>query len=616
MISKVILEKIFNMNDNPISSSTISVQMAYDNYLKKKYIVNRKYQRKLVWTLEEKAAFIDSLSKWYSVPLFLFASKEEQGVIQYEIIDGMQRLNAIMSFIENEYPLESNGQKGYFDLNTLASTKSLFDEGLLEQQTPILDRQICVNITNYPLPYSIINADTKSIEAIFRRINSFGKQLSNQEIRQAGAVGVFPNLVRKVSSDIRHDVSPSDLVVLNKMKEISLSNKKLKYGIVMEDTFWVKQKIVTIQNMRVSRDEELVAWILSYMILGDQVEPSSKALNHLYQYDEDTDNKLSMQMETAIAHIGEDVIISWFRTIHAEMLKILQLANKNFRTLVYSDAYSEGLVRTYQVIFLALFELIIKGGMSVYNYNKLIQTLDNIALNHLKGISDSNWKSQTRIQKIQAVKGIILPCFKKRKGGDVAKENWIFELDNIIRLSRIEGTQYDFKTGFHDLETGEFNKKLVAKIVEILTAEVNKAPETKGYVIVGITEGEETLKKFQKLYGTTKGMKFEGTDFYITGVQDEIEKYYKGSGDNLQNEILSAIRKSPVDEAVKNEIMTHFRMAKYGEYDIIIFELSSHDKPVLFNDTIYVRNGNQTKQIEGVKATLDIYKNVFKTDYE
>lgn len=604
------------MNDNPISSSTISVQMAYDNYLKNKYIVNRKYQRKLVWTLEEKAAFIDSLSKWYSVPLFLFASKEEQGVIQYEIIDGMQRLNAIMSFIENEYPLESNGQKGYFDLNTLASTKSLFDQGLLEQQTPILDRQICVNITNYPLPYSIINADTKSIEAIFRRINSFGKQLSNQEIRQAGAVGIFPNLVRKVSSDIRHDVSPSDLVVLNKMKEISLSNKKLKYGIVMEDTFWVKQKIVTIQNMRVSRDEELVAWILSYMILGDQVEPSSKALNHLYQYDENTDNKLSMQMETAIAHVGEDVIISWFRTIHAEMLKILQLANKNFRTLVYSDAYSEGLVRTYQVIFLALFELIIKDGMTVYNYTKLIQTLDHIALNHLKGISDSNWKSQTRIQKIQAVKGIILPCFKKRKGGDVAKENWILELDNIIRLSRIEGTQYDFKTGFHDLETGEFNKKLVAKIVEILTAEVNKAPETKGYVIVGITEGEETLKKFQKLYGTTKEMKFEGTDFYITGVQDEIEKYYKGSGDKLQDEILSAIRKAPVDEAVKNEIMTHFRMAKYGEYDIIIFELSSHDKPVLFNDTIYVRNGNQTSAIEGVKATLDIYKNVFKTDYE
>lgn len=423
------------MNDNPIASSTISVQMAYENYLNQKYVVNRKYQRKLVWTIEEKSAFIDSLSKWYSVPLFLFASKEEQGIIQYEIIDGMQRLNAIMSFIENEYPLFYNGQEGYFDLNTLSSTKSLFDQGVLKQQQPILDRQVCVNITNYPLPYSIINADTKSIEAIFRRINSFGKQLSNQEIRQAGAVGAFPNLVRKISSDIRHDVSPTDLVILNKMKEISLSNKRLKYGIVMEDTFWVKQKIVTVPNMRVSRDEELVAWILSYMILGTQVEPSSKALDYLYQYEEDGNNKLSEQMETAITHLGENNIISWFHDVHAEILQVLKLANKNFRNLVYSEDYSEGLVRTYQVVFLAFFELLIKEKMVVSNYDKLIKTLDHIAQNHLKGISGSNWNSKTRIQKILAIKGIIEPCFKKRKGGDVTKENWLLELDNIINGS-------------------------------------------------------------------------------------------------------------------------------------------------------------------------------------
>ncbi len=602
------------MNDNPISSLTISVQMAYDNYLSNKYIVNRKYQRKLVWTLEEKAAFIDSLSKWYSVPLFLFASKENKGVIQYEIIDGMQRLNSIMSFIENEYPLEYDGHKGYFDLNTLASTKSLLDQGVLEQQHPILERQICVNITNYPLPYSIINADTKSIEAIFRRINSFGKQLSNQEIRQAGAVGVFPNLVRKVASDIRHDVSPSDLVVLNKMKEISLSNKKLKYGIIMEDTFWVKQKIITVQNMRVSRDEELVAWILSYMILKDKVEPSSKALNDLYQYNEKSDNKLSTAMEVAIANLSEDTIIAWFRTVHAEMLKLLQMSNKNFRNLVYSDDYSEGLVRTYQVVFLALFELLIKEKMIITNYERLIKILDRIGINHLQGISDSNWKAKTRIQKIQAVRGIISSCFKKKKGSDVTKENWILELDNMVRLSRIEGTQYDFKTGFHDLNTGKYNKALVPKIVEILTAEVNKGPETKGYVVVGVTEGETSLKMFQKLYKTSSSKKFEGTDFYITGVQHEIEKYYDGSGDKLQDIVLTSIRKTPIEDSVKNEIMANFRMAKYGNNDIIIFELSSHDKPVLFNDTIYVRNGNQTKPITGAKAILDFSKNIFRTD--
>ena len=96
------------MQENPISSSNLSVQMCYQNYLDGKYIVNRRYQRKLVWTLEEKQAFIDSLSKNYSVPLFLFATKEKEGNVKYEIIDGMQRLNAIMSFIENDFPIKVN----------------------------------------------------------------------------------------------------------------------------------------------------------------------------------------------------------------------------------------------------------------------------------------------------------------------------------------------------------------------------------------------------------------------------------------------------------------------------------------------------------------------------
>lgn len=178
------------MQDNPISSTALSVQMCYQNYLAGKYVVNRRYQRKLVWTLEEKQAFIDSLSKNYSVPLFLFATKEKDGNVQYEIIDGMQRLNAIMSFMEDEFPIEINGVSYYFDLNTLTDTKYLLDQGKLEQKQPVLDRQLCVNITNYPLPNTHINTDERNIEEIFRRINSYGKQLSRQEIRQAGALRI------------------------------------------------------------------------------------------------------------------------------------------------------------------------------------------------------------------------------------------------------------------------------------------------------------------------------------------------------------------------------------------------------------------------------------------
>lgn len=121
---------------------------------------------------------------------------------------------------------------------------------------------------------------------------------------------------------------------------------------------------------------------------------------------------------------------------------------------------------------------------------------------------------------------------------------------------------------------------------------------------------------FRKHYGTSKGEKFEGTDFYITGIQDELKKYYGDSGDKLQNDILNIIRKAPIEDSVKNEIMTKFKMVKYRDNDIIVFELSSHKSPVLYNDTLYVRNGNQTKPISGVKATLAFYKDVFSIDYE
>ena len=54
-------------------SKSESIQSVYENYISKKYIVNRRYQRKLVWSIQEKEAFIDSIYRRYSVPLFLFA---------------------------------------------------------------------------------------------------------------------------------------------------------------------------------------------------------------------------------------------------------------------------------------------------------------------------------------------------------------------------------------------------------------------------------------------------------------------------------------------------------------------------------------------------------------
>ncbi|EEZ9770429.1 TPA: DUF262 domain-containing protein, partial [Escherichia coli] len=104
----------------------------YEWYLDDKLIINRRYQRKLVWSLEEKTALISSMTQQYPIPLLLFVSIDNKR----EILDGMQRLEALMSFIEQRFSL--NGK--YFNLDAIALTKQLKDSGKLQQKEPVLSR--------------------------------------------------------------------------------------------------------------------------------------------------------------------------------------------------------------------------------------------------------------------------------------------------------------------------------------------------------------------------------------------------------------------------------------------------------------------------------------------
>ena len=588
-----------------ITSKSDSVQVVYDNYLSQKYIVNRRYQRKLVWTQEEKVAFIDSLRQHFSVPIFLLAQyTDENGGIYYEIIDGMQRLNAISSFIEQEFPIEVDGVEGYFNLDTLASTLNLKQNGDLKQHQPVLAKEVCMDIVSYQIPFSFIIADQQSIEEIFRRINSFGKQLSGQEIRQAGAVGVFSDLVRRIASTIRGDVSSSDKLALNGMKNISLSNTRLKYGIDVNDIWWVKQHIVTMPNIRVSRDEELIAWILSYIILGKTVSPSSKTLNRLYRYDtkDKEGSNYAAQIEAKIRNLGEQNILKMFCNTFSVLLDILHHAHKDFRTLIYTEDEAEGLVRTFQIIFLALYEVLYLDHMVVANVNELTKSLDGIGFQLLKGISKANWTADARYNYIQAIKGIIKPSFKKGTGDDVGSDNWVIQMDNIMRLSIIEGTQYDFKAGFHNFSDSAFNKELVKKCVKILTAAANKGPQVTGYVIVGICESEETFKQFKSFYGTKKGERYQNTDFYITGIDEEVKRFFGGSADKFQNAVIDIINKEPIEEDVKRYILTHMWFPRYYDVTLMVLELKSDNAPITYADEYYERHGNNVDAVKGVKG--------------
>lgn len=79
-----------------------TVNEIFVNYLKDKFYVNRRYQRKLVWELKEKRLLIDSMLKKIPLPAILIAQydlKEDNNFTVLEIVDGMQRLNTIISTV-------------------------------------------------------------------------------------------------------------------------------------------------------------------------------------------------------------------------------------------------------------------------------------------------------------------------------------------------------------------------------------------------------------------------------------------------------------------------------------------------------------------------------------
>src|SRR5690554_5281494 len=273
------------MNDKAgLSIKGESIQSLYGSYLKEIFLVNRRYQRKLVWTVEEKRSFINSIVNGYPVPLILLAEVTKGNERKLEIIDGMQRMNAIMSFIDQEFDLDGY----YFDLDTMADTKILKDNGTIKQKQAVLDRKICADIVRYQIPLSVFQGSGEShVDEIFRRLNSGGRHLSKQELRQAGAVSKFAFIVRKLASNIRGDSSASDILDLNAMKNISITNRNLNYGISVDDIFWVRNSIITKEDLRQSKDEEVIADIVAWVTSEKGIRSSSDILDQIYGIGED-----------------------------------------------------------------------------------------------------------------------------------------------------------------------------------------------------------------------------------------------------------------------------------------------------------------------------------------
>lgn len=406
-------------------------------------------------------------------------------------------------------------------------------------------------------------------------------------------------MVRRLSSNIRGDSSASDVLNLNAMKEISITNKSLDYGINVENIFWVKNNIITKEYLRESRDEEIIADIVAWVSIGKSVRSSSDVLDQLYGFDDDDfsskESSLAIQVENEIQKNGGDGISANIQYVLDNLISLLEKSGKNFNSLLFERQQAK-IARYFQIVFLALYRLMIDEGLEISNEKELIKKLDKAGDKTIKlSAGGGNWSAKEKQTAIDAFSGVLRGCFIKSKTNDPSRNQWVTRFENILMQSSTEQTLYDFKMGLHNLskKENEFNEELFSKIVKTLTAMANTLPSSTGYCIVGVSDTKESAERFEGFYND-KTINY--SNFYINGVDKEAAIYH-GDVDKYFTKLTQLIKREPISERDKDNISRNIMTVKYYDKTVVILKIESGNVPSIYGGKYFVRHGSNIDEV-------------------
>lgn len=573
-----------------ITPRGMSLQETYRNYSEGKFLVNRKYQRKLVWTVDEKEFLIDSIINDLPIPLILLAQTEEG---KLEIIDGLQRLNAIISFIENRFSVK----KKYFDVKQSSRAKQSAEEGLftpITNEENLLDPKTCANFLDYQLAITIYPTDNEAeITDIFGRINSGGKQLSPQEKRQAGMLDVFSDTIRKVASEIRGD-SSKDLLNLAEMPEISIDSTRenIGYGLVAEEIFWVKNGVIWKKQLRDSEDEEMILDIVATIIKDEPLAKSRDLFNKIYSTETFEHQEFnSLLVKYGVERLMHEIKVTFSLiegVFEEQETTIINIVNPKSRNPVKESFFS---------IFMAFFHLIVKEEKSPADSEQIVNALKGL---QKKMTSTANYSvTADREKNINLTTGLIQKYFVKkdppvlRHGAGLA-----LDFENSIRRAKIESNRYECKQGFVDLsDKRKINEKLYDEIIETICGIANIGPDENGYLFIGVADKESDAIKVKAL---------DGIDYktinqrYVVGIDREL-KYLGGTLDDYINKLLGRISKSDLTEPLKSQVLSQLDVIDYKSLTIIRLRIPKQNLLSFIGKRSFIRENSKTLELDGPK---------------
>ncbi len=581
-----------------LSSQPLSVQSIYSWFREEKLFVNRRYQRKLVWTLIEKQKLIESILKKYPIPAILIAERENT-TGTYEIIDGLQRLHAIVSFIETAFPTAENKR---FNLDFFPTAKSKADEGLFSpnKELPPLSQKEVSAVLDYNLATSVMRgASDTEINDVFDRINTYGHRLSDQERRQAGVQNEFSEVVRKVACLIRGDVS-ADTLPLRMMPSISIDLPKSNHGyeVQADEVFWVRHGILRSTDLRDSMDEQCIADIAACIIGGSLIDRSKDSLDNIYVAGSSECSRVNVALEI----YGAERFSDEFKFCIDEILHVC--GDRKLRDLVFKQRTSNAFPSVFAVIMIAFHELIIGDGKVIANYDGVKSGLRNIIDRIERGRKATS--PDERRKNIDAVKGLVSSNFQTATSKPKIYDNHsTTDIDTIIRRSEIELADYELKQGMLSLNASRsVDADIVLKVIRTICAIANNGPGRLGRIILGVTDKDADANRIKLL---------DGIDPRKVGKRQVvgINREAKALGLTVEQYLgrwKDAIKKSGLSPHLRDSVLSSIDFNSYFGLGVIIVVIPSQNELSYVDDQVYWREVDTTVLATAPKQIAAIAK--------
>jgi hypothetical protein len=185
------------MSDAP-KPNTLAVSWFYGEYKKNELVLSPKYQRNAIWSIGQKCFLIDSIISGCPIPQVYINIKTE-GLARdrktiYEVVDGQQRLRAILEFLNDEWALVKAAAKVY-------PVSELYKKHVGKKYSE-LPETVQNTIWDYQISVQEIRAkDPQAIQALFRRLNYVVESLNDQELRHSQYFGEFAQAVESLTKE-------------------------------------------------------------------------------------------------------------------------------------------------------------------------------------------------------------------------------------------------------------------------------------------------------------------------------------------------------------------------------------------------------------------------------